>query len=67
LLSFVQSELAFDDLVTAHAFLSNHSAAFFVNPNSRDVEKIIDCRPAAPQLAQAFDEKYRKVLIKGAI
>jgi len=44
-----------------------HSAAFFVDPTLPDEQKTLDCKPAAPKLAQVFEEKYRKVLIKGAI
>jgi len=66
-LSFIQNELAFDNLTAARDFLVGHSAAFFVNPNSPDNQKTLDCKPAAHQLTQAFEEKYRKILIKGAI
>jgi hypothetical protein len=66
-LSFLQNELAFDDVGAACRFLVEHSCAFFLNPNSPDSEKTLDCKPAAPQLMQAFEEKYRKVNIKGAI
>jgi hypothetical protein len=44
-----------------------HSAAFFEDPNRPDEQKILNCKAAAPSLAQIFEEKYRKVLIKGAI
>ena len=66
-LSFLQSELAFEDVGTARRFVEEHSCAFFLNPNAPDSDKTLDCKPAAPQLAQAFEEKYRKVGIKGAI
>ena len=66
-LPFIHNVLAFDSLDAARVFLVNHSAAFFTNPRAPDSEKIIDCKPAMPQLSQAFEERYRKVLIKGAI
>ncbi|TFK39401.1 SAC3/GANP/Nin1/mts3/eIF-3 p25 family-domain-containing protein [Crucibulum laeve] len=66
-LSFIQDELAFETLDATRVFLVDHSAAFFLNPNSTDHQKTIDCKPANSQLAQALEEKYRKVLIKGAI
>ncbi|EMD38887.1 hypothetical protein CERSUDRAFT_112615 [Gelatoporia subvermispora B] len=66
-LSFVQNELAFDTLATASDFLAEHGAAFFQNPNSPDSEKTLDCKPAGAPLAQVFEEKYRKVQIKGAV
>jgi SAC3 family protein LENG8/THP3 len=59
--------LALDTLEDARNFLMRYSAAFFTNPNSPDSEKVLDCKPAAPQLAQAFEEKFRKVLIVGAV
>jgi hypothetical protein len=59
--------LAFESLDAARVFLVNHSAAFFTDPRAPDSEKILDCKPAMPQLSQAFEERYRKVLIKGAI
>ncbi|KAJ7173797.1 SAC3/GANP/Nin1/mts3/eIF-3 p25 family-domain-containing protein [Mycena filopes] len=66
-LSFVQQELAFDNAEQAREFLAEHSAAYFTNPGSPDGEKTLDCKPAGTQLNQAFETKYRKVLIKGAI
>ncbi|KAA1468774.1 hypothetical protein DENSPDRAFT_794948 [Dentipellis sp. KUC8613] len=66
-LSVIQQELAFDNYVQARDFLVLHGAAFFTNPNSRDEEKLLDCRAAAAPLAQVFEEKYRKVQIKGAV
>jgi len=66
-MSFIQNQLAFDDLEDAHTFLTNHTVAFFINPNSSHSQKILDCKPAVSQLAQVFEDKYRKVLIKGAI
>ncbi|KAK0188887.1 SAC3/GANP/Nin1/mts3/eIF-3 p25 family-domain-containing protein [Armillaria mellea] len=66
-LSFMHSELAFDDIESAHKFLTEHSSSFFTNPNSPDTEKTLDCRPILPNLIQAYEEKYRKVGIRGAI
>jgi hypothetical protein len=66
-LTFIKGELAFEHLGEARDFLMDHSAAFFTNPNSADSEKILECKPSAPQLARVFEDKYRKVLIKGAI
>ncbi|KAJ6581225.1 SAC3/GANP/Nin1/mts3/eIF-3 p25 family-domain-containing protein [Mycena capillaripes] len=66
-LSFIHQELAFESLEQAREFLADHSAAFFTNPGSPDDQKTLDCKPAGTQLNQAFETKYRKVLIKGAI
>ncbi|EJF64140.1 hypothetical protein DICSQDRAFT_54014 [Dichomitus squalens LYAD-421 SS1] len=66
-LSFIQNELAFDTLAAAREFLAEHRAAFFQNPNSPDPEKVLDCKPAGSPLASVFEEKYRKVQIKGAV
>ncbi|KAF5373248.1 hypothetical protein D9615_007438 [Tricholomella constricta] len=66
-LAFIHNVLAFDTLDAARVFLVDHSAAFFTNPNDPDNQKTLDCKPATSQLAQVFEDKYRKVLIKGAI
>jgi hypothetical protein len=66
-LSFIQQELAFDSVTLAREFLMSHSSALFTNPDNPDSEKVLDCKPTFPQLTQAYEEKYRKVLIKGAI
>ncbi|KAJ7695104.1 SAC3/GANP/Nin1/mts3/eIF-3 p25 family-domain-containing protein [Mycena rosella] len=66
-LSFIHQELAFESLEHARDFLAEHSAAYFTNPGSPDGQKTLDCKPAGAQLAQAFETKYRKVLIQGAI
>ncbi|KIK61600.1 hypothetical protein GYMLUDRAFT_996089 [Collybiopsis luxurians FD-317 M1] len=66
-LSFIQNELAFDDLESTIKFLEEHKAAHFTNLTSPNSEKIIECRSAAAFLAQVYEEKYRKVGIKGAI
>ncbi|GLB41704.1 putative SAC3/GANP family protein [Lyophyllum shimeji] len=66
-LKFIHDALAFDSLDAARVFLVKHSAAFFTNPRDPDSQKILDCKPAIAQLSQVFEEKYRKVGIKGAI
>ena len=66
-LTFIHHELAFDSLEQACDFLADHSAAHFANPGSADGQKILDCKLAGAQLPQVFEERYRKVLIKGAI
>jgi len=67
LLPFIHKELVFDNLAQAHDFLMDHQCAFFTNPNSPDEQKTLDCRPAMPAFAKVFEEKYRKITIKGAV
>ncbi|KAG6817526.1 hypothetical protein H0H87_007494 [Tephrocybe sp. NHM501043] len=66
-LQFIHNELAFDSLDAARQFLVDHKAAFFTDSGEPDNKKTLDCKPASSQLSQSFEEKYRKVLIKGAI
>ncbi|GJE91130.1 hypothetical protein PsYK624_072790 [Phanerochaete sordida] len=67
-LSFISTELAFDNATQAKEFLDQHRAGtLFKNPNSADEEKILDCKAAHATLVQIFEEKYRKVQIKGAV
>ncbi|TCD65902.1 hypothetical protein EIP91_002017 [Steccherinum ochraceum] len=66
-LTFIQSELAFDTPGDARAFLDEHGANQYKNPNSPDEEAILDCKQSHPVLTQIFEEKYRKVQIKGAV
>jgi len=66
-LIFIEKELGFDSSIQAREFIQEHRAAFFQNPNSPDSESVLDCKPAAAPLAQVFDEKYKKVQIKGAV
>ncbi|KAL0953484.1 hypothetical protein HGRIS_004714 [Hohenbuehelia grisea] len=66
-LAFVRDELGFENLAEAREFLTEHSASFFTNHNSPDDDKVLDCKPMAPQLNQVFEAKYRKVGIHGAI
>ncbi|KAF9477776.1 hypothetical protein BDN70DRAFT_907106 [Pholiota conissans] len=66
-LEFLQKTLAFDTLDDARVFLSEHQITTFTNPNSPDIDKVLDCKPAIPIINKAFEEKYRKIMIKGAI
>ncbi|KAI9464164.1 SAC3/GANP/Nin1/mts3/eIF-3 p25 family-domain-containing protein [Boletus coccyginus] len=66
-LAFIRNELAFDTLLETQTYLHTHRAAVFINPNSPDREKVLDCKVASPLITQAYEEKYRKVAIKGAV
>lgn len=66
-LTFIHNELAFDSLEAARTFLTDHSCAFFVDADIADNQKNINCKAAIPRLIQVYEEKYRKVGIKGAI
>ena len=66
-LSFIQTELAFDEIEESLEFLTAHSSSCFVDPHKPESEKLWDCKAALPRLAQVFESKYRKVGIKGAI
>ncbi|KAH9176031.1 SAC3/GANP/Nin1/mts3/eIF-3 p25 family-domain-containing protein [Lactarius sanguifluus] len=66
-LAFIHQELAFESLNHVHEFLMSHRAAHFVNPNSSDTEKILDCKTVSMELPAVLEEKYRRVQIKGAI
>ncbi|KDR67967.1 hypothetical protein GALMADRAFT_257486 [Galerina marginata CBS 339.88] len=66
-LSYLQKTLAFDTLDDARMFLVQHQITTFTNPNSPDVEKTLDCKASIPEINRVFEEKYRKVIIKGAI
>lgn len=67
-LTFISDELAFENGVEdAHEFMVAHGAGFYVNPNLATSEKILDGKLAAPALATAYEEKYRRVAIKGSI
>ncbi|THH27381.1 hypothetical protein EUX98_g6801, partial [Antrodiella citrinella] len=67
-LVFIQSELAFETPAEARTFLSTHDVAkFFKNANSPDEDVVLECRAAHAVLTQAFEEKYRKVQIRGAV
>ena len=66
-LVFIQTELAFDTPADARTFLNEHGINSYQNPNSPDEDAILDSKPAQSVLAQVFEEKYRKVQIKGAV
>ncbi|KAF8449072.1 SAC3/GANP/Nin1/mts3/eIF-3 p25 family-domain-containing protein [Boletus edulis BED1] len=66
-LAFIQNELGFNTLSDTQSYLHTHRVAVFTDPNSPDREKIIDCKVVAPLIAQAYEEKYRKVAIRGAV
>jgi len=66
-LTFIRDELAFENVSQVANFLQSHRAPFFQNPNDPDEQKIFDCKPAQAQLTKAYEEKYRKATIKGAI
>ena len=66
-LTFIHQELAFDSVTHVREFLMSHRAGHFVNPNSPDAEKILDCKAVSTELPAVLEEKYRKVQIKGAI
>ncbi|KAG6334605.1 hypothetical protein ID866_4481 [Astraeus odoratus] len=66
-LQFITNELAFDTLSQARDFLASHGVSVFTNPNSPDNEKTLDCKAAFPLFSQAYEDKYRRVQIKGAV
>jgi hypothetical protein len=66
-LCFIQNELGFESVPDTLKFLETHGSAFFINPNASDRDLTVECKSAAPQLAQVYEERYRKVGIKGAI
>ncbi|KAF5355258.1 hypothetical protein D9758_006025 [Tetrapyrgos nigripes] len=66
-LPFLEKELAFDDIDATRIFLESHNSSYYTNPLAPDTEKIIDCKSALSYLAQAYEKKYRRVGIKGAI
>lgn len=66
-LCFIQNELGFETVSDTRKFVETHGSAFFINPNAPDRDLTVECKSAAPQLAQVYEEKYRKVGIKGAI
>jgi hypothetical protein len=66
-LAFIQNELAFETLLETQTYLHTHRAALFINPNDPDREKVLDCKAASPLITQAYEEKYRKVAIRGAV
>ncbi|KAL5531662.1 hypothetical protein ACEPAG_4539 [Sanghuangporus baumii] len=66
-LAFIRDELAFDNAAHVTTFLTQHGAAFYQNPNVPDDQKVLACKAMQVPLAQAFDEKYRKARITGAV
>jgi len=66
-LSFLVAELAFEHATQLVEFLTEHNSALFANPNAPDAEKMLECRLCHDPLQQAFETKYRKVVIKGRI
>ncbi|KIJ55395.1 hypothetical protein M422DRAFT_199595 [Sphaerobolus stellatus SS14] len=66
-LTFIEKQLAYESLDAAVESLESHKAAIFKNPHEIDVNKDFDCKAALPQLTTSFEEKYRKVGIKGRI
>lgn len=66
-LSFIHTELAFEKIEDTREFIMQHGAGIWQNPLSLDNAKILDCKAARDPLSRAFEEKYRKVTIKGAV
>lgn len=60
-------ELAFDSLTQARDFLDAHGGGVFANPNEPDKRRTLDCKAASPRLAQAYEEKYSRNRLKGAV
>ncbi|KAI0033678.1 SAC3/GANP/Nin1/mts3/eIF-3 p25 family-domain-containing protein [Vararia minispora EC-137] len=66
-LTVIMQELAWDSTREVYEFLVKHGAACFANPNALDDDKELACKQAAPALQKAFEEKFRRVQIKGAV
>ena len=67
-LPFLQKTLGFETLEDTRTFLVEHRVGtFFTNPDSPDSEKVADCKRMSPELNAVYEEKYRKVAIRGAI
>jgi hypothetical protein len=49
------------------AFLTQHNAALFANPNALDKDKMLDCKPCHEPLSKVYEEKYRKTTIEKRI
>jgi SAC3 family protein LENG8/THP3 len=60
-------ELAWDSVAEVREFLGTHGAAVFVNPNAPSNTLELACKQAAPALSHAFEQKFRRVQIKGAV
>lgn len=63
----MQNELAFDTLPEARDFMKDHNAAIFTNPTEPEEKFVLDCKAMNVPLNLVFEEKYRKVQIKGAV
>jgi len=66
-LSYIASELAFEDANEAHEFLVSHQATFYSNAQAPNAEKQLDSKLATPVLARVFEEKYKRVQILKSI
>jgi hypothetical protein len=63
----IRQELAWDSTAEVRDFLFTHGVSCFANPNAPDDEKELLCKQAQPVLATAFEAKFRRVQIKGAV
>ena len=66
-LPFLRDELAFDNVEQICKFLIDHKAAFYINDTAPDEQKNFDCKRAQQFLAEVYEEKYRRSVIKGRI
>jgi hypothetical protein len=67
-MSFIAKELAFDEGAgEAVKFLYTLQAGTFSNPNDPDEKKVLDCKRCFEPLTAVYEEKYRKVTIKGRV
>ena len=64
---FIRDELAFETSADVTKFIADHNAPFYQNPNAEDDSKNLNCKQAQLPLSQAYDERYRKAKLKGAI
>ncbi|KAF9564255.1 hypothetical protein CPC08DRAFT_660731 [Agrocybe pediades] len=65
--TFLQTTFAFETTEEIKQFLADHQVNSYINPNVPDNEKMLDTKPMLPELTKIYEEKYRKVMIKGAI
>ena len=63
---FIRDKFGFDGSQQTCDFLSKHQAVFR-NPNAPEDERILDCKSSHLSLSQAYESKYRKAVIVGAI
>jgi hypothetical protein len=66
-LAHVHSEFAFQTMEETISFLTDHESAHFVDPSKPDSEKQLDCKAIFKHIPAQYEEKYRKVGIRGAI